>query len=344
LEVTLFERKNQILKSVVGEYISRATPVASETIAHKYGLGLSPATIRNEMAHLEEEGYIIRRHTSGGGIPTDKGYRYYVESLVEGGEMPMEEQLMVSHLFHQVESELEQWTDLAAALLARIVQGVAIVTSAKATESRVKHLELVAVHDFLALLVVLLHEAKLKKQLLAFDEAISQEGLTFISNKLNAAFRGLTGSEIMTHGQELSPVEEQVTKSVVRIMEKEDERRYEEPRIEGLRHMLLQPEFASGEKMLNIMEVIESGRLATSILPQTMAGEDVQVIIGAENREDAMRDCSVVVIQYGIPREVSGVLGVLGPTRMQYGRAITAVRYMGSLMSGLVAELYSEGS
>jgi len=335
------ERKEKILKIIAGEYIAKANPVASETVARKYGLGLSPATIRNEMARLEEDGYIIRRHASGGGIPSDKGYRYYVESLVGEGEMSMEEQLMISHLFHQVERELEQWTGLAAALLARIVQSMAIVTSAKAVESRLKHLELVAVHDFLALLIILLHEAKLKKQLLAFDEAISQEGLTFASNRLNAAFKGLTRSQILTRGLELSPVEEQVTKSLVRMMEEEDEQRYEEPRIEGLRHMLLQPEFASSEKMLSLMEVVESGRLVRSVLPQTLAGGGVQVIIGTENREDAMRDCSMVVIQYGIPGEVSGALGVLGPTRMQYGRAISAVRYMGSLMSGLVAELHT---
>ena len=140
---------------------------------------------------------------------------------------------------------------------------------------------------------------------------------------------------------ELSPVEEQVAKSLVHTMEQKDDQKYEEPRIEGLRHMLLQPEFASSGKMLGLMEVMESGKLTRSVLPHTLAEGGVQVIIGAENREDAMRDCSIVVTQYGVPGEVSGALGVLGPTRMQYGRAIATVRYMGSLMSGLVAELHS---
>jgi len=271
----MLERKEKILKIIVGDYISRATPIASETVAREYGLGLSPATIRNEMARLEEDGYIIRRHTSGGGIPSDKGYRYYVESLVEEGEMRTEEQFMISHLFHQIEREVEQWADLAAALLARIVQSMAIVTSAKAVESRLKHLELVAVHDFLALLIIILNEAELKKQLLTFDEAVSQEGLTFVSNRLNAAFRGVTRPELLTHGLthglELSPLEEQVTKSLVHTMEQKDNQRYEEPRIEGLRHMFLQPEFAGSGKMLGLMEVMESGRLAGSVLPHTLA-------------------------------------------------------------------------
>lgn len=338
----LSERKEKVLSIIVGEYISRASPVASETIARK-GLGVSAATIRNEMAWLEEDGYIIRRHASGGGVPSDRGYRYYVQSLAGGGEVPLEEQRMISHLFHQVEAELEQWTRLAASLLARMVRNMAIVTSPKAVESRLKHLELVVVQDFLALLIVLLGETRLKQQLVSFDEAISQEGLTFIANRLNAIFGGLTRLEIASRGVELSPAEERVRKAVVHVMEGEDEQRYEEPHIEGLSHILVQPEFAQSEKMLSLMEVLESRRLVRSILPGVLAGEGVQVIIGAENREDAMRECSLVITRYGVPGEVGGALGVVGPTRMQYERSISVVRYMGSLMSYLVGELYGEG-
>ena len=104
----LSERRENILRIIVGEYISRASPVGSGAIARRHGLGVSPATIRNDMAQLEDEGYILRRHTSGGGIPSDKGYRYYVEWLVGESEIPVQEQRMISHLFHQVERELEQ--------------------------------------------------------------------------------------------------------------------------------------------------------------------------------------------------------------------------------------------
>lgn len=336
----LSERKENILRIIVGEYISGASPVGSEAIARRHGLGVSAATIRSEMARLEDDGYIIRRHTSGGGIPSDKGYRYYVESLVREGGVPVGEQRMISHLFHQVERELEQWTRLAAALLARMVQNIAIVTSPKAVESRFKHLELVALQEFLALLILILREAKLRQQLVAFDEAIFQEELTLISNKLNAAFKGLTRPQILAKSLELSPIEEKVTKAIAHIMEGEDEQRYEDPYIEGLGHILAQPEFASGQKILSLIEVLEGKRLVRFILPEMLAGEGVQVIIGAENREEAMRECSMVVTQYGIPSEASGALGVLGPTRMQYGRAISAVRFMGSLMSDLVAELH----
>lgn len=336
----LSERKEQILRLIVSEYISVASPVGSEAIAKRHGLGLSPATVRNEIARLEEDGYIIRRHTSGGGIPSDKGYRYYVRFLVKE-ELPLAEQRMLSHLFFQVERRLEEWTRLAAALLARMVHNVAIVTSPKAEEARFKHLELVALQEFLALLILLLRETKLTQQLIAFDEAISQEELNAISYKLNTMFKGLTRSQVVAQSRGLSPIEEQVKETLVLIMAEEDEQRYEEPYIQGIRHLLTQPEFAVSQKMLSLMEVLESKDAVRFILPGRLAEEGVRVIIGAENREDAMRECSVVTTQYGIPGEVCGALGVIGPTRMPYGRAISSVRYMGSLMSELVAELYS---
>jgi len=337
----LSDRKENILRIVVGEYVLMASPVGSESIVRRYGLGVSSATIRNEMAGLEEEGYIFRRHTSAGSVPSDKGYRYYVERLVEEEEIPLAERRMISHLFHQVEMELEGWNRLAASLLARMVHNVAVVTFPKAEEARFEHLELVALQEFLALLILLLGKAKLKQQLIAFEEATSQEELNAISNKLNSLFHGLTRSKIQAQILELSPVEEQVREVLAQIMAVEDERGYDEPYIEGMRHILAQPEFASGEKALDIMEVLENRTLMRSILAETRAKEGVKVVIGAENREDAMKRCSVVLTQYGIPGEVGGSLGVVGPTRMQYGRAISAVRYVGSLMSDLVAELSS---
>ncbi|KPJ52499.1 MAG: hypothetical protein AMJ37_02795 [Dehalococcoidia bacterium DG_18] len=336
----LSERKEHILRIIVGEYISLASPVGSEAIARRYGLGLSAATIRNEMARLEEDGYIIRPHISGGGIPSDRGYRYYVESMVQE-EVPLEEQRMLSHLFHQVERELAEWNRLAAALLARMVHNVAIVTSPKAAASRIKHLELVALQESLALLILLLQQAKLRQQLIAFDGVISQGELGAISRKLSALFQGLTRSQVLARSVGLSPVEEQVKNAVVQIMAGEDERRYEEPYIEGLRHILTQPEFAHAQNMLCLMEVLESKDIVRGLLPEMLVEGGVRVIIGAENREDAMKECSMVVTQYGVPGEVNGVLGVIGPRRMPYGRAISSVRYMGSLMSDLVAELYT---
>lgn len=337
----LSERKENVLRIIVSEYVSRASSIGSEEIAKRYGLGVSSATIRNDMARLEEEGYIQRRHISGGGIPTDKGYRYYVEALIREHGVPVAEQLMISHLFHQVERELEQWTRLAAVLLSRMVHNVAIVTSAKPVASRFRHLDMVAVQDFVALLILLLKETRIRQQLVAFDEAISQDGLSAICGRLNDGFKDMTKPQIIAHTVALSPLESQVRDIVVHLMDEEDRQRYEEPLVQGVHHIVTQPEFASGDKVAGFMEALEHRRLVKDIIPVELAERGVQVIIGSENRDDAMRECSVVIARYGVPDEVDGVLGVLGPTRMPYERAISAVGYIGSVMSNLVAELYT---
>jgi len=337
----LAKRTGNILDIIVGEYISMARPVGSEAIVERHGLGVSSATVRNEMARLEEEGYIIRPHISGGAIPSDKGYRYYVESVVrEAEEIPLDEQRMLSHLFHQVEQELSEWTHLAASLLARMVCSVAIVTSPKALSCRIKHLELVALQESLALLILLLQEARLKQQLVAFDEVISQGELGAISAKLGTLFQGLTVAQLMAQDEVLSPIEQHIKSAVVQVMAEEDRLRYEEPYVEGLRHILTQPEFTHARNTLRLVEMLESRDMVRSLLSEMVVDGGVRIVIGAENREDAMKGYSMVVTQYGVPGEVNGALGVIGPTRMPYGRAISSVRYVGSLLSELVTDLY----
>jgi len=337
----LFSRTETILKSIVGEYIAKATPVPSEVIARDWKLGISPATIRNEMAYLEQEGYIFRPHPSAGSIPSDKGYRYYVESL-KGVGLPLAERRLISHLFHQVERELEEWLSLSATLIAQLVQNVAVVTMPKPVDCQFKYLELVALQDTLALVVLVLRGARLKQQLITFDQVISQPGLTAIANKLNAAYSGLTSSQISAKAIELSPSERQVTDCLVKIMQAEDELEYEKPYLDGLHFMLNQPEFAYSQRMLALMELVEHRNLLKTIVPQGLASHRVQVIIGKENKEEVIHNYSVVICRYGLPEEAVGTIGVVGPTRMPYGRAISAVDYIASVLSELVDELYGK--
>ncbi len=338
----LNERQACILKCIIGDYISSARPVGSQAIARNSGLGLSSATIRNEMARLEEEGYIVRPHISGGGIPSDKGYRYYVESLGQETERTsLDEKLMLAHLFHQVERELEEWTRLAAVLLSRTVHNVAVVTFPKEAESRIKHLKLVSLQQSLAMLILLLHQAKLKQQLITFSEAMTQDELDVISNQFNSLFHDLTWPQIIAQRKRLSPVEEQVRDSVVHLMAAEDEQLYEEPYIEGISNILAQPEFMMRRDMLGVIGLLERRDVVRAMLHRVLIGDGIRVLIGAENREDEMKGCSLVVTQYGIPGRVRGAIGVIGPTRMPYGKAISTVSCIGSLMSNLAAEIYS---
>ena len=337
------ERTGVILKHIVEQYIDRAVPVPSQSIAREHGLVVSSATIRNEMAHLEKEGYIIRPHTSAGSVPLDKGYRYYVESL-KYIELPPAERRLISHLFHQVEAETEHWLSLAATLLAQMVKNVAVVTMPKQSDCKFKHMELLSLQDSVVLAVVVFHGVKVKQKLITFSQPVAQPTLTVISNKLNAVLADLTCQQIEDKDTEFSPTERQVVENMVEIMKDEDKQEYEEPYLDGLHFMLNQPEFAHSERMRNLMELVEHRSLLKVIAPRKLPRRGIHVVIGKENKEEAIQDYSVVISQYGMPGEATGTIGVVGPTRMSYSHTIPAVDYLAAVLSQLVAGLYGKGA
>lgn len=335
----LSARAGTILKSIVGQYIDKAVPVPSQYIAGDPELKVSPATIRNEMALLEQEGYIIRPHISAGSIPSDKGYRYYVESL-ENIQLPKAEQRFVSHLFLQVEKEVEQWLNLASTLLAQLVKNLAIVTLPKPTDCKFKHIELVPLRDSLALLVLILYGAKVKQKLITFNHVLTQPELTTIANRLNDFYSGMTSRQLKANDMELSQTEQQITGLLVEMMRTEDAQELEEPHLDGLHFILGQPEFTGGHQGRNLMELVEQRNLLKTIIPTELPQYKLHVIIGKENEAEAFHDYSVVFSQYGIPDEAVGTIGVIGPTRMPYAHTIPTVDYLSSILSELVAGLY----
>ncbi|MBI3040073.1 MAG: heat-inducible transcription repressor HrcA, partial [Chloroflexi bacterium] len=295
----------------------------------------------NEMAHLEQEGYITRPHPSAGSIPADKGYRCYVESLGDI-RLPLAEQLRVSHLFHQVEKELDEWLNLAATLLSQMVQNVAVVTLPKPEACQFKHLELVSLQDSMALVILVLSGARVRQQLVTFEQIISQAELTAIANKLSTAYAGLTGSQILAKGTGLSPTEQPITECLLKVMEVEAAQEYEEHYFNGLHFVLNQPEFTHSQRMLTLVELVEQRNLLKSIVPLELTSNRVQVIIGKENKTEAIQDFSVVIIQYGLPKKAVGTIGVIGPTRMPYARTIATVSYLSSVLNVLIARLYGK--
>jgi heat-inducible transcriptional repressor len=337
----LTARRETILKSIVGQYIVKATPVASQSIVSDHELGVCPATIRSEMAHLEEAGYITRQHPSAGSIPSDKGYRYYVESLGEI-ELPAVERILISHLFHQVERELEEWLRLAAKLIAQLVHNMAIVTTPRTINCRFQYLELVSLQDSLALAIFVLRGARIKQRLMTFEQATPQAKLTAIANRLNAVYSGLARSEILAKQIELSPAEQSITDYLLKIMQAEDEQEYEEPYLDGLHFMFSQPEFTQGQRMKSLLELIDHRNLIKIIASEGLNNQELQVVIGRENRAEAIQDYSVILSRYGLSNEATGTIGVIGPTRMPYARAIATISYLSSLLSGMTAELYGK--
>lgn len=334
-------RTDSILKFIVTQYIAGATPVPSQLITRECELGVSSATVRNEMAYLEQEGYIIRPHTSAGAVPSDKGYRNYVDSLRDV-KLPPAEQRLVSHLFHQVERRLEEWLSLAAALISRSAQNVVLITMPKPADSRLRHVELISIQDTLTLIILVLHGLGIKKQLMSLTHAVLQPELTAISNRLNAAYSGLTRLEIKDKEVELGEVERQAVDYIVKMIQAEDELEYEEPYLDGWHFMLNQPEFANSQRVLALIELIEQRRLLEVLSVPEPGSAGVKVVIGKENKAEAIRDYSAIITRYGLPREAVGTICILGPTRMPYARAISTIDYLASVLSELILILYGK--
>ena len=333
----LTERREAILRVIVAEYIAGAMPVASKAIAYNYDLRVSPATIRNDVAYLEEEGYIMHPHPSAGAIPTDKSYRYYVEMISRDVELPLAEQYWIYELFQGAKEEFEQCLKLAAALLAHFVRNVAVVTPVKAPRCRFKHLDLVALQDFVVLLVLVLYEARVRQKTLFFNKRLSQDDLTMIANKLNFAYAGMAGSEIPVEGEEFSPEERRVTECIVDMITAEDRLGYGKPYLEGLYLMLSQPEFANNPKALSLLELLEGEDWVEAMFQPKLATGEIKVVIGGENPDEALQDLSLILSEYGVPDKAGGIVGVIGPKRMDYARAISSVNCLSSLLSKSVA-------
>lgn len=337
----LTTRRETILKTIVKRYIDQAIPVASQSLVDSPELRVSSATIRNEMAWLEEAGYILRQHHSAGSIPSERGYRLYVESLEET-PLALDEQCFVSHLFHQVERDVEEWSRLAAKVTAQLVRNMAVVTTPRTVKCQFKYLELVSLQDIMALGIFVLEGARIKRRLITFSQAVTQTELTTLASGINILYSGMCWPEIMKKEAELTPLELQLRDYLVQFLKAEEAQEYDEPYLDGLHLMLSQPEFFQGYEPGSLLELVDQRRLAQTIIPEGLVGRQVRVVIGSENRAEAVRSYSVVISGYGVPGAAVGTIGVIGPTRMPYGRAIAVINYLAETLSRLTAELYGK--
>nr|HID15026.1 heat-inducible transcription repressor HrcA [Anaerolineae bacterium] len=337
----LTPRQQTILGLVVREYVNSASPVSSRALVERYGLTVSTATVRNELARLEELGYLTHPHTSAGRVPTHQGYRYFVERLLGEAELPLHERRTIAHQFHQARQDLEQWMPLAASVLARTARGAALVTAPQATESRYKHLQLISTQGRLVLLILVLRGGTVKQQMLTLIEPLNQEILDEASDRLNQLCNGLSADEIQARISALPSFEADVARLVVDIMHRTDAHAAEPVYRYGLSEVLQQPEFAEGEKAWGLVRVMEERSFLEAVLTDVLSPEvgNVRVLIGGEGRWDELRACSLVLARYGVTGFATGTLGVVGPTRMLYGRAISAVRFVAGLLSDLVYDM-----
>lgn len=336
-------RQRLVLGLVVREYTRTATPVGSKSLVAQYGLDVSSATVRNDLARLEELGLVRQPHTSAGRVPTEAGYRYFVENIMPERELPIEDRLRIRHQFHQLGLELNQWLQLSAAVLADTVRNAAVVTAPKAPQVRFKHMELVSTYGNAILLVLVLQDGTVRQQGLLARQPLGQEELSNIADRVSATLRGLTPGEIEEHLPNLRGFEHDVTTVVLSAMKEADNARSVEAYHEGFRHLLEQPEFSSTLSARRVAGLLEGDWVAAKMVPQAFAADGITVIIGNDRIGPNAGDFSLVLTRYGVDRELVGALGVLGPTRMQYERVIPAVRYMAHLLTDLVWDLFGSG-
>lgn len=334
------ERRRKVLGIVVTEYTQTAQPVSSKSIAENYSIGVSAATIRNDLAALEEEGLLTHPHTSAGRMPTDAGYRFFVQHLLEDSELPEAERTQIRTQFSLARRELDQWLRLSTSVLANASQSAALATAPRPTRSYFKHVELVGIHGTKVLLVLVLQAGNVKQQLLDLDEPVDQDELSRISNELNDKLRGADGATISQVYAELSPFARQVALLISDLIARMDHRLDGQIFRDGLSQILDAPEFAEGENIRRIVRILEERTLLEQVVGEYDNDRDIRVIISGEGRYAELQEISLVISRYGVADHATGVLGVVGPLRMSYGRTIGAVRYVAALMSDMVQDMY----
>lgn len=336
----LTDRQRRVLRIVIQEYVETAQPVGSAGIVAHYELGVSPATIRNELAALEKLGLLTHPHTSAGRVPTELGFRFFVRHLLAEPALLPTEQEAIRRQFRQAPQEVDQWLRISTSALARASHGAALATAPRSTRCRFKHMELVHIHSTKVLLVLVLQEGAVKQQLLDIDEEVDQGELSRISNELNAHLQGSDAAAIPGATGRLSPFARQVAMLVMDAMQRLDDQGSGPIFRDGLAEMLHLPEFAEGQHVRKIVQVLEQPNLLEQLAGEYAGRNAVHVVIAGEGRYDELRDVSIVLARYGAGDRISGMLGVIGPVRMWYDRSIGAVRFISDLMSEMVEDIY----
>ncbi|NMA51809.1 MAG: heat-inducible transcription repressor HrcA [Peptococcaceae bacterium] len=327
------ERKQKVLLAIIQDYIETAEPVGSRTIAKKFNLGVSPATIRNEMADLEELGYIEQPHTSAGRVPSEQGYRYYVDYLMKDYYLTDDEEKLIRSEFARKVQDIGQIIQKTGQLLSQITHYTAMVVTPNMRVSKFKHIQLVAMNPTQAMIVIVMDNGTLHHRLIDVPENVTFEDLEMISGILNAKLRGQTNEslrltilkeiylELAKHKQVLDLAMELFEESMAM---KSEDKIY----LGGVFNILNQPEFHNVEKVKTLLGILEQEELLYGLMVNDEQSDSVTVRIGREIRNKDIKECSMVTAAYSLDGQKVGTIGVLGPTRMEYAKVISVVDFM----------------
>ncbi len=338
------ERKRRVLNAIIKDYIANAEPVGSRAVAKKYGLGVSPATIRNEMSDLTEDGYIEQPHTSAGRIPSGKGYRFFVDHLMEREHLTTDQVREVREVLAGELGEMDSFMRSLTGMISRLTNYTAIAALPERGNGRVANIQLVQVNDYQVLVVLLASTGIIRHKLIDMPRPLAPAYLGRLEDLLR---RRLVGQEIKLISHELLKelllelqLQQEAAEQALDLLEhsllpEEHNRIF----TSGVMHMLSQPEFRDIDKLKGLFSLLEEDTKVRELLDSADAGQKMlTVTIGGEMPVEGAKDCSMVVANYFVNGEKAGSLGVLGPTRMSYGRTVSLMEFIAAELSKAMSD------
>lgn len=328
----LNERKKKILQIIIEDYISSAEPVGSRTIARKYDLGLSPATIRNEMSDLELLGYLEQPHTSAGRIPSAQAYRFYVDALIEPGTLTDNDMALIDGWYNEHRRNIDDIFQSTAKILSRMTQNVSMVLTNQQTIANFCYLKFLLLDSQHAILCIVADDGSIDTNVVDIPLGMSSEEMDYLAGKMSKLLEDRNLSDIsveILQNVHTDVVEDKlIFSSLLQAVRKMTGRRQEQKVfLGGTKQLLNQPEFRDVERVRNLLGILEEEKVLKDLL---QGGEDsgLKVTIGSENKFTGIQDCSMVQATYRLNGQIVGTMAVLGPTRMEYGKVISVMDYL----------------
>lgn len=328
----LNERKKKILQIIIKDYISSAEPVGSRTIARKYDLGLSPATIRNEMSDLELLGYLEQPHTSAGRIPSAQAYRFYVDALIEPGTLTDNDMALIDGWYNERRRNIDDIFQSTAKILSRMTQNVSMVLTNQQTIANFCYLKFLPLDSQHAILCIVADDGSIDTNVVDIPLGMSSEEMDYLAGKMSKLLEDRNLSDIsveILQNVHTDVVEDKlIFSSLLQAVRKMTGRRQEQKVfLGGTKQLLNQPEFRDVERVRNLLGILEEEKVLKDLL---QGGEDsgLKVTIGSENKFTGIQDCSMVQATYRLNGQIVGTMAVLGPTRMEYGKVISVMDYL----------------
>lgn len=328
----LSERKLKILQAIIADFIKTAEPVGSRTISKNYDLGISPATIRNEMSDLEELGYLTHPHTSSGRVPSEKAYRLYVNQMMNKRELTAEEKDSIAQQLHSNVTELENIVQRAAHVLSEITNLTAFALTPRQEQDTLKYINLLPVDDHTVVLMLVSESGKISNKAVRLDKPVSEDTLRILAKTMTYNYRGKTLSEAVAYdiiknvksdAEAMTMLEKNIVPGFVKTLE---DMLNVNLYMDGLTNIFSLPEYNDLDKAKMFLEMVNKKEDFTRTLINRENG--VIITIGNENQDELMQDCSLITATYHVDGKMVGKIGVIGPTRMRYGEVTSVVEYL----------------